>query len=158
MYQLYKPLRNKLSKINLESGLQAMWIYREHLLNGRVVPQALQGPPGFRKNLYLHQLATLTRELILNADVKGGKPFTYKTLAESFNLIRDIQGFISSKETDDPDRVLLDLHSIIHHQIPLNTPSLHMPVIIRNSMIFGDDKINEMLKRRRSQVSSASPG
>lgn len=147
MYQLYKPLRNKLSKINLESGLQAMWIYREHLLNGRAVPQALAGPPGFRKHLYLHQLATLTRELILNAEVKGGKPFTYKTLAESFNLIRDIQGFISSRETDDPDRVLLDLHSIIHHQIPLNNPSLHMPAIIRNSMIFGDDKINEMLKR-----------
>jgi len=148
MYHLYKPLRNKLSKINLESGLQAMWIYREHLLNGKAIPQVLAGPPGYKKHLYLHQLATLTRELILNADIESGKPFTYKVLAESFNFIREIQGFISSRKTDDSDRVLLDLHSIVHHQTPFNNPILHMPAIIRNSLIFGDEKINEMLKKK----------
>ncbi|MES2741717.1 MAG: hypothetical protein V4754_12300 [Pseudomonadota bacterium] len=94
-------------------------------------------------------MMTLTRELILNCRLVGGEIFKYSTFASCNNQIRDIEGYISKRRLHNQheEKVLKDLHSLVHYQFPLNYSGFNIPSLLRYARIFGSEKIDLILTR-----------
>lgn len=151
MYQAYKPLRNRLIKVNLLSGLLAIWHYYGYLSSKIPLPAQLK-PRNFKHGdplpIQQWQLLLLARELLINSSNKSNTNFTWTTLANSLNEINTIQESISKTrytEENGPDLVWWDLHTIAHQQIPLQRTH-NIQRMIRFSNVFGTDELDSLLK------------
>ncbi|WBS02376.1 hypothetical protein OU994_29740 [Pseudoduganella sp. SL102] len=116
-------------------------------MNKRPLSPQLHGGQNIKKFVHLHQLSTLTREVILNCQEFGGVEFTYGTLASSMNAIRDIQGFIAQGRIDrgNPDQVVDDLHPLVHTQWSLNRRNERASYILRYAQIYGKEELNKFI-------------
>lgn len=153
MYDLYKPLRNYLRKIDVHSALLAMWAYSRHIEYGSSLPPSLvlQRPfDDMRGKVFLFQIHLMTREVILNCSLTGGEEFTGRTMSQTWNHINRIGEEISKARyahDSDSDRVLRDLIPLVHQQIP-HRSTLDIPRLLRYTRVFGNDAIGPILERR----------
>ncbi len=143
----YKPMRNRLTKINLESALAAIWAYSTHLQDDRPLPTHLRPAQGSVKDYYqLWQLAALGREVIMHCARIGGSPFTFRTFGDAMNSINDITEDLSVTAMDaGAENVMRSLDAAAHQQFPLQK-QMDMPQILRYARIFGGVAINPMVQ------------
>lgn len=153
MYDLYKPLRNSLRKIDVHSALLAMWAYSNHIEYGSPLPPSLVLRRPFdvmRGKVFLFQIHLMTREVILNCSLTGGEEFTAQTMSQTWNHINRIGEEISKAryaDDSDSDRVLRDLIPLVHQQIPHRSTS-DIARLLRYTRVFGDDAIGPILERK----------
>jgi hypothetical protein len=110
----YKPMRNRLAKINLESALASIWSYSMFVDSGLKLPTQLASPdPFLREKLHQWQLAELAREAIMHCARVGGAPFTFKIFASSLDSIQTITDRLSADPLEaDPDSIFQFLDAI----------------------------------------------
>jgi hypothetical protein len=153
MYQSYKPLRNRLSKINVTNGLLAIWHYYAYISSKIPLPAPLT-PRAFRHGdplpIQQWQLLLLSREVLINASTDAKASFTWSTIANSLNEIKVIQESISKSrytEENGPDLAWWDVHALAHQQIPLQRLQ-NVQRMIRFSNIFGTDALDKLLQAK----------
>lgn len=142
----YKPMRNRLAKINLESALMAIWYYSAHRTNGSILPIELRPPsPGKLSYFQLSHLVALGREVVMHCARVGGQAFTYNTFSSVMNSMNDISDSLSAITSEsDEESVFRSLDAILHQQLPLQQP-MTIQKILRYARIFGDKEINPMV-------------
>lgn len=153
MYQAYKPLRNRLAKLNLESGLIAIWEVYCYVSGRRPLSPNMR-PTNHRHgdelNILQWQLQLLAREVLLNCSSSSKELFTWNSMAHSLNQITAIQNSISEVRYQDKDGAQLiwaDIHAIVHQQLPLQRKH-GVERMVRFANIFGTDKLDELLKTK----------
>ena len=127
VYELYKPVRNKVALLSYDDSLYVIWAYSQLLqINGFQIPGDIQVHKDYLK-LRLRQqwiaewdLEALAKEVILNGSTVSAKRRTLRTwdtLAESVNelrgLEREIYGLYGSSENvliELNQGVIIDLH------------------------------------------------
>lgn len=153
MFDLYKPLRNHLRKVNANSALLAMWAYSENIENGKTLPPSLVLPRPFndlRGRLFPWQIHLMIREIILNCPTSGGAEFTARSMSQTYNFLNAIGEEISKNryaDDADTDRVLRDLMALAHQQTTQGI-SLDITRILRYSRIFGDNAVGPILEKK----------
>lgn len=103
VYDLYKPLRNNLRKVSLIPSLRVIWAWIHHLQFDTDFPTDIKVPweiasvaAGPKKGIFEWELATLAKELVLNAPERGATDMrVWKVFAESANHLKNLDDAIS---------------------------------------------------------------
>jgi hypothetical protein len=129
VFETYKPLRNYLRGFNLWSGLGVTYHYTLYLQFGSRLPQQLltpklqMGASNISAGLHGHLVELLLRELILNAELRGGKPFNNAPVAfKAMNLIHRVDDASWGTHTSRSDDIMLHLSRIAFKQFPWQDP------------------------------------
>lgn len=125
MFETYKPLRNYLRQFNLWGGLGVTYHYMRYLQFGGSLPAQLMtqklrmGASSMAAGLHGHLVELLLRELILNTEQRGGKPFNSAQVAfKAMNLIHKIDGASWASHSSRSDDIILHLSRIAFKQFP----------------------------------------
>lgn len=124
MYDLYKPLRNRLRSLSLLPSLLGVYRLAQFTQFSAPLPQELRYP-GFglttplRIGLHEWTLELLAREIILNAPDAGPRAMTtWNEYAVLANLVRDIENEIWGRALDGPALIEYEMVRIAHRQFP----------------------------------------
>lgn len=124
MYDLYKPLRNRLRTLSLVPSLLGVHRLIQFAQFGSPLPPALRYPGfGWRPRLQvgLHEwtLELLARELILNAPDIGPRAMTtWDEFASLANLVLDIENQTWGRAPDGRALIEYEMVRIAHRQFP----------------------------------------
>lgn len=144
-YHLYKPLRNITKKYGIEHSIRLVWLYSQHIMNGKDLPMHLQF---YVNNKYCNlreyippwELMIALKEIVLNSDGSATKSLDkFADLACILNAIKKVDNDIV-KQSLSVESVLAGLHKSAHLQFPwqkLNSAN----VIIRYVKILGRDDV-----------------
>ncbi len=142
MYALYKPLRNYLRGFNMWSGLGAIYFYMQYLQFDKPLPDLLSTPATqmglskFRAGLHEHIVELLAREIILNGQHMGGKPFNTAAVAfKAMQMIHNFDGKTWDAHPSRSDDIILNLSRIAFKQFPWQNP-LTNGVLARYHMLY----------------------
>lgn len=155
IYNVYKPLRNKIREFELDDCLYVLWNYRNHVSNRNTPFTDMEVPVDFLEldMIQKHRiiapwfLETLTREIILNSPKKRGKPKTLRNWLQFSNIVnklKDVEGKIS-KDYIRLGNVLYEMHRISHHQFPWQSKIPSMQYFTRYSIIFSDPGLSRLV-------------
>lgn len=147
MYQYYKPLRNHLRGFNLWSGLGAAYSYMQFLQWKAPLPPQLmnaalaRGQSAMRAGLHGHLVELMTRELLLNAELRGGKPFdqavhAFGTMRKIVNLEDTYWGLHETRSKD----MMLQMSRLAFQQFPYQVP-LTNGALARYRLLYGHSQI-----------------
>lgn len=124
MYDLYKPLRNRLRSLSLLPSLLGVYRLAQFVQFSSPLPQELRYP-GFglttplRIGLHEWTLELLAREIILNAPDAGPRAMTtWNEYAALANLVRDIENETWGRAPDGPSLIEYEMVRIAHRQFP----------------------------------------
>jgi len=124
MYDLYKPLRNRLRTLSLMPSLMGIYRYSLFVQFDQPLPQALRYPNFGRikpleTGLYDWTLELIARELILNAPESAARAMTaWNEFAELANLIRHIENETWGSLPNGADLIEYEMMRIAHRQFP----------------------------------------
>ncbi len=124
MYDLYKPLRNRLRSLSLIPSLMGLYRLAQFVQFNKPLPSELRYPSfGWATPLEmgLHEwtLELVARELILNAPDVGTRAMTtWNEFAALGNLIRDIENQIWGRLPNGPELIEYEMVRIAHRQFP----------------------------------------
>jgi hypothetical protein len=124
MYELYKPLRNRLRTLSLLPSLMGVYRFTQFLQFDKSLPPELRYPGfGWTRplNTGLHEwtLELIARELILNAPAAGQRAMTtWNEYAALGNIIRDIEGQAWARAPEEDRLIEYELVRIAHRQFP----------------------------------------
>lgn len=134
-YEDYKPFRNYMRKFSLVESLVDVWRYSLHVLNGAPLPAdyAIGKPPfePIKRNVWPWELDILAREIVLNATTKGDRSLRrWNDLAGAINHIKrlDNEAYVAFGDQRD---VLLEMHRIVHRQVPMANRGRRQPTDAR---------------------------
>jgi hypothetical protein len=115
IYDLYKPFRNELRKMALQSALANIWRYQNLVAASALIklPTGISGPVF---EFYVWELHTLCREILLNASGNEDTLSTPNGLIKMINHIRRINQGISERSLNSGDDGLRVLHTLVHQQ------------------------------------------
>ncbi|WP_428630239.1 hypothetical protein [Sphingopyxis sp.] len=152
MYGYYKPLRNHLRGFNLWSGLGAVYSYMQFLQWQKPLPPELLNAPlasgqsAMRAGLHGHLVELLARELLLNAEMRGGKPFNHA--AHAFGAMRMIHQLDDTywglHETRSSD-IMFQLSRIAFKQFPYQKPITN-GALSRYHLLYGHPLIAPLVE------------
>lgn len=152
MYELYKPLRNYLRGFNLWSGLGAIYCYMQYLQFKKALPDQLSTPKtrlGASKievGIFEFIVETLAREIILNSQQRGGKPFNTASVAfKAFGMIHRLEDAKWGGVPSQCDDILLQLSRMAFKQAPWQTPITN-GTISRYYMLYSHPSVAPMLE------------
>lgn len=152
MYELYKPLRNYLRGFNLWSGLATTYCYMQYLQFNKPLPEQLStlktrlGASKIDTGIFEFIVETLTRELILNGQQSGGKPFNTAPIAfKAFGMIHKLEDAKWSDVPPQSDDILLQLSRIAFRQVPWQTPITNR-TIARYYMLYSHPLVAPMVE------------
>lgn len=124
MYDLYKPLRNRLRTLSLLPSLLGLYRYAQFAQFDTPLPAELRYP-GFgwtsALQIGLHEwtLELLARELILNAPDVGTRALTsWNEFAALANLVRDIENETWGRVPNGPALIEYEMVRVAHRQFP----------------------------------------
>jgi hypothetical protein len=127
MYELYKPLRNLISKFALTDSLVSVWELSQFLCAGRPVSFLPHGSyiNGRRIAIedYVHQwtLTMMAREFLMHAKPDGTRTLQrFNDLRAVINGMQDVHSAFLQRELEAKD-VFVELHRIGHHQFRWQT-------------------------------------
>lgn len=146
VFDVYKPLRNKIRTCNLQLCLEDIWAYSQHLLGDRILPDIIAGGKRLqlKDHVYPWNLSVLARELVLHASRRGTVRInTWPSLASVVNTLREVENRIAELH-DDPDNALAILHSIAHQQFPWQRRRDRQS-LMRYLKIFGEANVERVL-------------
>lgn len=147
--KVLERLRNRLASVNIESALQAIWYYYQHIVNGGVLPSSLRGPSEIKETLQIWQLLLLLREVVRCSRLDANEDFSYHTFAHSMNDITDIIDDLDAQriKAGNADLILRDMNSLAHQQFRFQT-TLDIAAMLRYFRIFGSEEVDVLLKRK----------
>ncbi|CAM2158273.1 NERD domain-containing protein (plasmid) [Pararobbsia alpina] len=116
IYDLYKPLRNKLKEFDLRSILEELWRLQSAAnVSGEVA--VTDGVGRARVVLYVWELHGLCREAVIHADTSGrGTRVSLQTMISLVGHIRRITKGVSSRLVESSDDAFRALHPLMHQQ------------------------------------------
>jgi hypothetical protein len=152
VYAFYKPLRNFLRGFNLWSGLGATYCYTQYLQFGQALPEQLKndalwrGQSNLKAGLYGHLVELLAREVILNGQVRGGKPLNtagdaFKAMSMIHRLDDKSWGLHGSRSED----IMLQLSRIAFQQFPWQSSPTN-GVLARHHMLYSHPLVAPMIE------------
>lgn len=124
MFDLYKPLRNRLRQYDAASGLFAAYAFMQFIHFDRPLPANFQTPQMRWNNplqlgLFEWEFDTLAREVLANSPTYASKKlYRWKDVVQSVNLIKDIENGIWGRQPDSENKVLYEVLRIAHRQFP----------------------------------------
>jgi hypothetical protein len=152
MYELYKPFRNYLRGFNMWSGFGLTYFYMQYLQFGKQLPDQLitpkirMGASKMEVGIFEFIVETLTRELILNGQTHGGKPFSTANVArEAFNMIHKLEDSKWGGVDSNSDFILQQLSRIIFKQVPWQNPITNRSTA-RYYMLYSHPSVAPMLE------------
>jgi len=152
LYSAYKPLRNYLRGFDLWTGLGAVYFYMRFLMFKQPLPDALltqdlrDGKSALRSHLHGWLVDLMARELILNAQFRGGNPFASAQVA--FRTMSDIHRLDGHSWSLHPTRsndIILQLSRIAFKQFPWQTPFTNS-LIARYFKLYAYPPVARMLE------------
>jgi hypothetical protein len=142
MYAHYKPLRNYLRGFDLWSGLGTTYFYMQYLQFRKPLPEQLSTPltrigaSNTRAGLFEFIVELLARELILNGQIQGGKPFTTTPAAfKAMNMIYELDNKTWGAHASRSNDIMIQLSRIAFKQFPWQSP-LTNGVLSRYHMLY----------------------
>lgn len=124
MYDLYKPLRNRLRTLSLMPSLIGLYRYAQFVQFDKPLPDPLKYPnfgwtTPLQTGLHEWTLELIARELILNAPDVGPRAITtWNEFAALANLVRDIENEIWRRLPNGPALIEYEMVRISHRQFP----------------------------------------
>lgn len=158
VFDLYKPLRNKIRKHNLLEALYIVWAYSRNYTFNLPFPGDIELPSEFDQSAELHQrrmkgihefeLEFLTREFILHCHLLPDKNSILKksNLGNIINYLRSNFDDGLHKIFDRGD-ILLDSHRWSHRQFKWQIGYDRLDML-RYHKIFSDIKVDELIKEK----------
>ena len=154
-FELYKPLRNHLRKVQLIESLGVIRAYMQHFQFKASFPNDIEVPLWFlqarsrvEKKVYEWEVDVLTRELLLHASTLGA-PDPRHTLrrwysAEGVNKLKTLENHVATLYPEGS--ILLELHRIAHREFPWQRPP-NAILLARYYQIFGQPGLDDILRR-----------
>jgi hypothetical protein len=115
IYDLYKPFRNELRKMDLQTALENIWRYQK-LADLSALIKLPTGINGLVFEFYVWELHTLCREVLLHASGGENTISTPLGLIKMINHIRRINEGISKRTVNSGTDALNALHALAHQQ------------------------------------------
>ena len=129
VFELYRPLRNQLSRFNLLDSLFVIWGYSRNYTFNYEFPRDIEMPQGFNpsepnlntrkyRGLFDHEMEFLLKEIIINCDICKTKYSLreVKHFAKLMNYYRSGLSDGISKKYSTVDNILLEYKRIAHSQ------------------------------------------
>lgn len=152
MYQDYKPLRNFLRGFDLWSGLGCVYHYLQFIQFEHALPEQLKndrlrlGKSPIDAGLFPHLVELLARELVLNAEHRGGKSFSTGLLAfEAMRMIHQLDDRLWGRHVSRSDDIMLQLSRIAFKQFPWQN-RLSNSKLGRYRALYGHRLVEPMVK------------
>jgi hypothetical protein len=152
MFEHYKPLRNFLRGHDLWSGLATTYCYARYLQFGKALPEVLltpklrMGASNISAGLWGHLVEMLARELLINAEVRGGKRFNTAAIAfKAMSMIHTLDGKSWASHSSRSNDILLQLSRIAFKQFPW-LGKLTNGELTRYHMIYGHPRVAPMIE------------
>lgn len=152
-YSIYKPLRNFIRKVDLWTGLHAVYSFAQYLDYDVQLPEQyrLHYPLSRRdkmmKGLVQWEFEILARELILNAKEKGGLRFAnWADVARAANHIKKVENDMFGAHEGHQDDVLYEIVRIAHRQFPWQV-GISQEYIARYHWLYRQDGLKEAFER-----------
>lgn len=144
MYDLYKPLRNKLREHDVWSGLAAVYHFMQLLQFKRPLPPALRFPELAWKSpydlgIFEWEMLNLGRELILNSGPTGRSMMNWDAVAGGINLIKRIENQQWGRDAGEDD-IFYELVRIANRQFDWQG-GLNTALVSRFFMIIDDPRV-----------------
>ncbi|MFC1538976.1 hypothetical protein ACFL6H_06095 [Candidatus Latescibacterota bacterium] len=156
IYELHKPLRNHLKKVNLLESLYVIWAYEKHLKFGKSFPRDIEVDSGFlnashwvNKGVFPWELETIAKEIIINSidPYLIDPPKTLRRWPCFRSAINKLKFFENNIVKFHPvNSELLEMFRIIHREFPwqINNNSIWL---YRYYKIFSHEKIDEIIQK-----------
>ncbi len=153
VFDLYKPLRNKVAELARSDALYVIWAYSQFLQRHDFkipedieVDRSLLSASPRQSLLATWELELLAKEVVLNAATTAGADRSLRqwaNLARIVNQIRSLENDIYG-EGDKDEKIFAELVRIAHRQFPwqINRPSGQS--IVRYYKIFSRPEIDEI--------------
>lgn len=158
VFELYKPLRNKIRKHNLIESLFIVWSYSRNYTFNLPFPSEFELPSGFDQSAELHfrrmkgiqefELEFLTREFILHCHELPDK----KSILKKSQLGKIVDYLRSDFDNGlyqifDRGDILLDSHRWSHRQFKWQI-GYNRTDMLRYHKIFSDNKVDALIKKK----------
>jgi len=154
LYELYKPLRNRIRQVSLVPSLAAVHSYVQHLQVREPLPPQIETRVGFSmahkvdKGIFEWDLDILAKELILNAQDRGASDFTrWRCFSEAVNELRRLEESTTRHYPAATNDIFLELYRTAHRQFPWQRgPDQHR--LLRYFKIFSSPGMASILEAR----------
>jgi hypothetical protein len=155
-FELYKPLRNHLRRLNLIDSLGVIHAYVQHLQFGKPFPDNIQTLPYFRnaknrieKRIFEWELDTLSVELLVNAvypdsTLANDSLRQWNYFAAAINKLKTFEDALVSLHPSGT--ILREVHRLAHRQFPWQQPPSSSS-LARYFKIFAYPDLNMILER-----------
>lgn len=147
IYDLYKPLRNKVQHLNQFDALADIWHYFQLKENNVAVFNIDKGPG--EQQPYSWELSILAREILISASSEGTKRLLpTNELARIGNILKSVGDNISGRSLRshiNPDEVLIHVHRIAHQQFHWQQDRAEID-LFRYLLLYSDPNLNGFVK------------
>lgn len=150
----YKPFRNHLRRFPLLPSLVEVWRLSLYLLHDQPLPpdypigRLASAREPLKKSLHPWDLDILSRELVLNASVRGPRTLAkWDDFANTINFIRRLEDAAYSSNGGEPADIMLELHRIAHWQFPWQVNSGAAP-LMRALKVFGAEDVDRIVVQK----------
>jgi hypothetical protein len=157
MYDLYRPLRNELSKHAVLSSLRVIWAWMQQLQFGQDFPSDIEVPQQIRlairsptRGVYEWELAVLAKELIVLAPENGSVDMrSWKRFSSALNKLKDLDNGISGRyEKLFREHIFIEMYRTAHHQFWWQRTLRMDSEVTRYLKIFGAPAVDAILQQR----------
>jgi hypothetical protein len=129
MYAHYKPLRNYLRGFHLWSALGTVYAYMQRIGWDHDLPPRLENIPlslglsPMRSQLHGHLVELMAREIVLNCQLRPGKPFnSAKPAFTTMSMIQKLEDRYWGAHDNRPTDILLQLSRLAFQQFSYQSP------------------------------------
>ncbi len=156
IYEMYKPLRNRMRELNIIESLYVIWAYCNHMqFTNSKIPSDIQVDNSFlnpthwaKRNIYEWELEVLTREVILHGEDAGSRKTLkrWDTLVNAVNTLKSIENNIGGIFVNK-NNILSELFRITHRQFPWQQLRPTHEHIIRYYKIFNFPPVSTIVEQ-----------
>lgn len=147
IYDLYKPLRNKVQHLNQIDALADIWHYFQLKENNVPVFNIDKGLG--EQQPFAWELSILAREILISASSKGTMRLVpTNELARVGNILKSVSNSISERSLQSDsnlDEVLMHVHRIGHQQFHWQQDRAEID-LFRYLLIYSDPNLNGLVK------------
>jgi hypothetical protein len=157
VYDLYKPLRNHLKGQALVPSLRVVWAWVNHLQFDIEIPSDIEVLPevrmrrrGSEKGVYEWELASLAKELIINAPMRAPTDLrSWRGFSTAINRLKNVGNGISEQyEFLFRDNIFIEMYRIAHHQFGWQRTVKMQAEAARYYKIFSEPAVDAILFSR----------
>jgi hypothetical protein len=156
LYDLYKPLRNRLRAVDLRESLVVVRRYIDRVLHGNALPNDIDMPAVYRHvdpiklGLYAFQLEALCKEIIINSpyNPRAGETLrSWKYFANVLNKLKQLENAAYNPHLNR-DRIWTEFVRIAHRQFQWQESVPSAALFMRYYKLYSSDHLFEIFLKR----------